>query len=150
MSKEYFPQRPDTHLFEELKDLIEKSRAQLAATVNSMMSLLYWQIGRRINMEILKNKRAEYGEQIVQTLSAQLMTEYGNSFSEKNLRRMIQFASVFPDEEIVVSLIRQLSWSHILAVIPIEDPLKKKFYIEMCKVEKWSVRTFQLIKTLKV
>jgi len=67
--------------------------------------------------------------------------EYGGSFSEKNLRRMMQFAEVFPDRGIVVSLIRQLSWTHILAVIPIEDRLKRAFYIEMCRLEKWSVRT---------
>lgn len=55
---------------------------------------------------------------------------------------MMQFASVFQENEIVVSLKRQLSWTHLLAVIPIEDPLKRMFYIEMCKIEKWSVRTF--------
>jgi predicted nuclease of restriction endonuclease-like (RecB) superfamily len=72
-----------------------------------------------------------------------LVAEYGASFSEKNLRRMMQFAAVFPDEKIVVSLIRQLSWTHILVIIPINDPLKREFYIEMCKLEKWSVRTFR-------
>ena len=56
---------------------------------------------------------------------------------------MMQFATVFPENSIVVSLIRQLSWTHLLAVIPIEDPLKRQFYIEMCKIEKWSVRTFR-------
>ncbi|MBU0701948.1 hypothetical protein KKE26_11790 [bacterium] len=87
-------------------------------------------MGKRINEEVLKDKRAEYGKQIVATLWRQLVKEYGSSFSEKNLRRMMQFASVFPDHEIVVSLIRQLSWTHILAIIPIEDPLKRAFYID--------------------
>jgi predicted nuclease of restriction endonuclease-like (RecB) superfamily len=77
------------------------------------------------------------------TLWRQLTDEYGASFSEKNLRRMMQFAEIFPDEQIVVSVIRQLSWTHILAVLPIDDPLKRAFYIEMCKLEKWSVRTFR-------
>jgi predicted nuclease of restriction endonuclease-like (RecB) superfamily len=130
-------------LITELRDLITQSRQQVALAVNSSITLLYWQIGKRINEEVLQNQRAEYGEQIVHTLSTQLTEEYGAAFSEKNLRRMMQFARVFPDQTIVVSLIRQLSWTHILAVIPIEDPLKREFYIEMCKLEKWSVRTFR-------
>ena len=77
------------------------------------------------------------------TLSRQLTQEYGKGWSEKNLRHMLKFAEVFPKKEIVLSLIRQLSWTHILAVIPIDEPMKRKFYIEMCKMEKWSVRTFR-------
>ncbi|MBI2259347.1 MAG: DUF1016 domain-containing protein [Flavobacteriia bacterium] len=131
-------------LFLEIKSLIEESKQQLALTVNATLSLLYWQIGRRINQELSQYEGGEkYGKQIVATLWRQLASDYGTSFSEKNLRRMMQFAKVFPDEKIVVSLIRQLSWTHILVVIPIEDELKREFYIEMCKLEKWSVRTFR-------
>jgi predicted nuclease of restriction endonuclease-like (RecB) superfamily len=131
-------------LFVSVKELIEQSKQQIAISVNATMSMLYWQIGKRINEEVNAQKRTEsYGKQIVATLWRQLETEYGTSFSEKNLRRMMQFAEVFPDENIVVSLIRQLSWTHILAIIPIESPLKRDFYIEMCKLEKWSVRVFR-------
>jgi predicted nuclease of restriction endonuclease-like (RecB) superfamily len=56
---------------------------------------------------------------------------------------MMQFAEVFLDQKIVVSLIRQLSWTHILVIIPIQDQIKREFYIEMCKLEKWSVRVFR-------
>jgi predicted nuclease of restriction endonuclease-like (RecB) superfamily len=130
-------------LFGEIKNLVEQSRNQLVQTVNAAMSMLYWEIGKRIKEDILQNSRADYGEQIVHSLAAKLTDEYGNSFSEKNLRRMMQFADVFPDKEIVVSLIRQLSWTHIIAVIPINDPLKREFYMEMCKLERWSVRTLR-------
>ena len=132
-----------TPLVYEVKSLIEQSKQQLSVTVNATMSLLYWKIGKRINDEILLDQRAEYGKKIVITLSHELIEEHGTAFSEKNIRRMMQFAKSFPDEEIVVSVIRQLSWTHILALIPIEDELKRLFYIEMCKVEKWSVRTFR-------
>lgn len=125
-------------VFEEVRLLIEQSRQQVAIVVNSTISMLYWQIGKRINDEVIKDQRAEYGSQIINLLSIDLVNIYGSSFSEKNLRRMIQFATTFPDKEIVVSMIRQLSWTHILAVIPIADPLKRAFYIE-----KWSVRTFR-------
>lgn len=131
-------------LFVSIKELIEQSKQQIAISVNATMSMLYWQIGKRINEELnLQNRAESYGKQIVATLWRQLEAEYGTSFSEKNLRRMMQFAEVFPDEKILVSLIRQLSWSHIKILIPIEEPLKRDFYIEMCKLEKWSVRVFQ-------
>jgi predicted nuclease of restriction endonuclease-like (RecB) superfamily len=131
-------------LFISIKELIEQSRQQVAITVNATMSMLYWQIGNRINQEIDGQNRSEtYGKQIVATLWRQLEAEYGSSFSEKNLRRMMQFAQIFPDEKMIGSLIRQLSWSHIKLLIPIEDPQKRNFYIEICKLEKWSVRIFQ-------
>ena len=133
----------NNRLFSDVRELIEQGRQQIAVSVNSTMSFLYWQIGKRINEEILQDKRAEYGKQIVAILSRQLEMKYGTSFSEKNLRRMMQFATVFPEKNIVVSLIRELSWTHVIALLPIDDPLKREFYIEMCKLEKWSVRTFR-------
>ncbi len=137
-------QPTQTPLFSSIKQLIEESKQQVAVAVNATMSMLYWRIGAKINEELNQYSSAEsYGKQIVATLWRQLETEYGTSFSEKNLRRMMQFAQVFPNEKIVVSMIRQLSWTHILAIIPIDDPLKREFYIEMCKLEKWSVRTFR-------
>lgn len=108
------------------------------------MSALYWEIGNRIDQDFLKEKRAEYGKQIVSQLVQQLQTEYGsNSFSEKNLRRMMQFASVFNDRKIVATLLRQFSWSHFTLFIPIQDELKRSFYMEMCRLENWSVRTLR-------
>ena len=107
------------------------------------MSMLYWEIGLKINKELANYAdKSNYGQHLVENLCKDLSTEYGASFSVKNVRRMMQFASAFPDKKIVVSLIRQLSWTHILAVIPIEDPLKRDFYIQMCIHEKWSIRTF--------
>lgn len=133
----------NTTLFNTVKELIQATRQHVAVSVNAEMSMLYWKIGKVIRLEILRESRAEYGKQIVVSLSRQLAVEYGTSFSEKNLRRMMQFAEVFPDEQIVVSLIRQLSWTHIIAILPIVEPIKREFYIQMCIHEKWSVRTFR-------
>lgn len=105
--------------------------------------MLYWQIGNRISKEILKGDRATYGAEILPTLSAKLVREYGNGFNVKNLHRMIQFAEIFHDEQIVVTLLRQLSWSHFLSLIPLKDPLQRDFYAEMCRMERWSVRTLR-------
>ncbi len=91
-------------LFDDIKKLVDESKKFVAAAVNSTLTMLNWKIGKRINLELLDNKRADYGKKIVVTLSRQLVKEYGSNFEEKNLRRMLQFASVFPDESIVVTL----------------------------------------------
>lgn len=123
--------------------MILAAREQVAKAVNSGLTLLYWQIGDRVRRESLNEKRAGYGERIVPTLSAKLSAEFGRGFAEKNLRRMMQFAEAFPDREIVVSLIRQLTWTHFIALIPLDKPLQREFYAEMCRIERWSVRTLR-------
>jgi len=130
----------ESKLLNEIRDLIEETRKSVAQFVNAGMSMLYWRIGRRINEEILRGRRAAYGQKVITSLATKLTVDYGRAFSEKNLRRMMQFADVYPDEQIVVSLIRQLSWTHIIALIPVDDPLKRDFYAEMCRIEKWNVR----------
>ena len=119
-------------LVADVRQLIDASRAQLAGVVNSALTLLYWQIGRRINSEVLKGERAGYGEQIVLTLSRQLEAEYGRGFSSKNLRHMLNFADTFAQPDIVSTLSRQLAWSHFLELIYLKDPLKRDFYAAMC------------------
>ena len=119
-------------LFQDLRSLIIDARQDVARQVNSALVLLYWRVGQRIRKDILKEKGADYGEQIVATLSQQLTEEFGEGFAEKNLRRMVQFAEAFPDEQIVVTLSRQLGWSHFVTIIPLDDDLKRDFYAEMC------------------
>lgn len=130
-------------LLEDLRFMIDKTRQSIASAVNTGLTLLYWHVGNRIHKEILQEERAEYGRSIVVSLSRQLVLEYGNGFTDKNLHRMIQFAEVFPDEKIVVSLTRQLSWTHFVTLIPFKEELKRDFYAEMCRIEKWSVRTLK-------
>jgi predicted nuclease of restriction endonuclease-like (RecB) superfamily len=134
------PARDPDRLLSDLRALIEQAREQVARTVNSAMVGLYWSIGKRIREDILHEQRAEYGEQIVQTVSAQLTAEYGRGFGRTNLFYMVQFAEAFPDVEIVQTLSGQLSWSHFLAILPLDNPLKRDFYAEMCRLERWSVR----------
>ena len=130
-------------LLADLRQLIAEARQTVARGVNAALVVLYWEVGQRIRSELLAQKRADYGEQIVATLSRQLTSEFGGSYTDKNLWRMIQFAETYPDREIVVSLIRQLSWTHFLALLPIKDPLARDFYAEMCRVERWTVRTLR-------
>ena len=133
----------NTAIIKDIRQMIQETRSAVASSVNAGLTLLYWRIGQRIHAEILEGERAEYGKQIIVSLARELIVEYGQSFAEKNLRRMIQFAEVFRDKEIVVSLIRQLSWTHFLALIPLKDSLQRDFYAQMCRVERWSVRTLR-------
>ncbi|MFC6978222.1 PDDEXK nuclease domain-containing protein [Microbulbifer taiwanensis] len=137
------PAAAQQRLLGDIRQLIEQSRRQLARTVNSALTMLYWHIGQRIRREVLQGDRAAYGEQIVPALAGQLQAEYGRGFSVKNLRHMLRFAEVFPTEEIVSAVRRQLSWTHIKTLIYIEDPLKRDFYLQMCQQERWSTRTLQ-------
>jgi predicted nuclease of restriction endonuclease-like (RecB) superfamily len=111
--------------------------------VNSSLVTLYWQIGKRIRQDILKEKRAEYGKQIVSAVSRELQSEFGRGFSEKNLWHTIRFAEAFPEEEILSAVRRELSWTHFKQIVYIDDPLKRDFYTEMCRVERWSTRTLE-------
>ncbi len=89
----------EQQLFAELVEIIEIGQKQVAINVNSGVVITFWQVGKRVNDFVLNNQRAEYGKQIVVTLSRQLQTIYGNNFEEKNFRRMLQFASEFQDFE---------------------------------------------------
>lgn len=100
-------------LLRDLRTLIEHGRSQATAAVNSALTITYWHVGRRINEEILHGQRAEYGRQVVISLVKTLSVTYGKSFEARNLRRMMQFADVFPDIEIVSPLVSQLSWTQI-------------------------------------
>lgn len=133
----------NTEIVADIKALIEQSKQQVSIAVNATLTMLYWQVGNRINTEVLKDNRAEYGKQIVNTLSAQLTAVYGLGWSEKQLRHCLRFAETIKDEQIVSALRRQLSWTHIKSVIYIEDEVKRLFYFEMCKIENWSTRTLQ-------
>ncbi|AHF92382.1 hypothetical protein OPIT5_21135 [Opitutaceae bacterium TAV5] len=124
----------------DIRQLIDAARGQVAAAVNASLTTLYWQIGARIQVDVLKKKRAGYGEEVITTLSRELEQDYGRGFGEKNLRHMLRFAEAFPDERIVSALRRQLTWSPIKSVIYIDDSLKRDFYAEMCRIERWSTR----------
>jgi len=113
MAQDQLPQQASAvTLLGDIRCMIEETRSRVAVTVNAGLTLLYWRIGKRIAQEILKGKRAEYGQEIVPTLSAQLVPEFGTGFGTRNLFRMIKFAEIFPDEKTVSTLSTQLSWSH--------------------------------------
>ena len=130
-----------SQLMDDLQLIINSTKVRVASVANAELTMMYWHIGKRINSEILGNQRAEYGKQIVSTLSTQLQCLYGNKgFEARSIRRMMQFASRFDDEKIVTTLSRQLSWSHIIEVLPLKDTLQCEFYLTLCASERWGVR----------
>ena len=128
-------------LLTDVRELILAAREGVARAVDSGLVTLYWHIGRRVHQDILKEKRAEYGAQIISALGRQLEKEFGRGFSEKTLWHMVRFAEVFPDEQMVSALRRQLGWTHFKSIIYLDDPLKRDFYAEMCRIENWNTRT---------
>ena len=115
-------------IFSNVSEIIESRKFNAISVANSQVVLMFWEIGKYINSAILGMERAEYGKKIVVTLSRQLVAKYGKSFEDKNLRRMMQFASQFDDEQIVVTLSRQLSWSHFLILLPLKTMEEKLYY----------------------
>jgi len=127
-------------LLSDLISLVEKTKQNVVSYANSSVVVLFWHVGNKILTQTLQNKRADYGKQIVVTLSRELVERFGHNYEDKNLRRMIQFAELYPDLEIVVTLSRQLSWSHFLALIPIKKEEARTFYGKMAADGIWGVR----------
>ena len=136
-------QETEKALFLEIRQLIETAKQRAAIAINAEITMLYWQGGDRIQTEILQGQRAEYGKQIIATLSQQLTQTYGKGWSDRQLRYCVLIAEVFPDREILHTLSAKLSWSHLKLIIGIDDPLKRDFYIEIAQLERWSVRQLQ-------
>lgn len=134
---------PSAALVGELRGLIEQSRVAVARSVNSELVWLHWQVGHRLRQHVVGEGRAAYGEQIVAEVAAALSAEYGRGFSKRNLHHMLRFAEVFPDPPIVHALRAQFTWTHLREIIAIDDPLKRRFYVELCRLEGWSTRTLQ-------
>ncbi|PKP46480.1 MAG: DUF1016 domain-containing protein [Bacteroidetes bacterium HGW-Bacteroidetes-12] len=130
-------------LFNEIATLVEQSKQQITVQANSTLTLLFWHVGNRINEFVLQHERAEYGKQIVVTLSRQLVERYGKNFEERNLRRMLQFAEQFSDFSIVSTLSPQLSWSHFITLLPLKKQEEKLFYARKISEERWSVRSLR-------
>ncbi|MCC8371763.1 MAG: PDDEXK nuclease domain-containing protein [Rickettsia endosymbiont of Pseudomimeciton antennatum] len=127
-------------LIQNIKCLIDKTRYIVAQVINSEMTMLYWYIGQKINKEVLKNERAEYGQEIIKSLAIQLSAEYGRGFTYTALTRMIKFYESFTEQQIVATLSQQLSWSHILELLPLKNMSQRTFYTYMAIHDNWSVR----------
>lgn len=130
-------------LLSDLRTLVQSARQRLATAANVTYTLLCWQVGRRLLRENLQAGRAAYGKQILATVSQELTAEFGAGFNYTALTRMARFAEWMTDEQILATLSQTLSWSHFVELLPIKDPLARDFYAEMCRIERWDVRTLR-------
>jgi len=130
-------------LLADLRVLIQSARQRIATVANTTYTLLCWRVGHRLLRENLQEGRAAYGKQILATVSQELSAEFGAGFSYTALTRMARFAEWVTDDRILASLSQELSWSHFIELLPIRDPLARDFYAEMCRVERWDVRTLR-------
>ncbi len=105
--------------------------------------MTYWHIGKRIQTQLLQGDRAEYGKQTIKHLSRQLTQDFGKGFTYSSLTRMVKFYEQFPDSAIVATLSQQLSWSHFVELIKINNSIKREFYAKMSSSENWPVRTLR-------
>lgn len=131
----------NTALFNEIKQLIQEAKNNATVAVNAELTLLYWHVGNRIAKEVLQGERADYGKQIISSLSKQLSTHFGQGWSTKQLHHCLRFVEIFPDIEIVSAVRRQFSWTHLKTLIYINDNIKREFYMAMTLQERWSTRT---------
>ena len=131
---------PNDPFVNEIRQLVDEAHSRVTRTVTAGLTILYWQIGKRVNEEVVNNGRAEYGKQVVRSLAEDLTQNYGRSFEVRNLRRMMQFADVFFDFEIVTTLSTQLSWSHFVELLPLQEENKRLFYAQKIAEEGWSIR----------
>lgn len=128
-------------LYRDISHLIEKTQRETLQKISQTGVLLYWHIGQRINFDILKLDRAGYGEQIIEQLANKLQIKFGTGFGRRVIYRCVQFSKIFNEEKIVTSLSKHLKWSHFVALLNIDDRLKREFYAEMCRIERWSIRS---------
>lgn len=131
------------NLYNKIVALIKDAKRNVVANVNREITLLYWNIGKDITENILKNERAEYGKYVIDELSKRLTLNYGTGYNRANIFRMIKFYDYFPDFGIVSTLSKQLSWSHFVVLLQLSDDIKREFYTTMSINEKWSVRTLR-------
>ena len=130
-------------LYGDLASLIEDARGRVATAINTELVMLYWGIGKRIRDEVLGGERAPYGNDVVKNVAAHLSTQYGRGYGWRNLFRMIRFAELYPQDEILPPVATKLTWTNIVELLTINEQAKRDFYMAMCAHEHWSKRTLR-------
>lgn len=131
----------ENQLYDDVCNIIEQARYRVAVYINSESSLMNWNVGTRIKEDVLSNKRAEYGEQILKRLSERLIMRYGKGWGFQKLQHCVRAAYIFTEEEIMYAVRTQLSWTHLRSLMAVQNSLARHFYMEMCRIEHWSTRT---------
>jgi len=131
----------ETQLYNDVCQIIDGARGRIATYVNTEACLTNWYVGKRIKEDVLYNKRAEYGKQVVKNLSVKLTERYGSGWGYEKLKHCVRSAYLFSEEEIRYATRTQLNWTHLRSLMGIKDPLERQFYAQMCSSEHWDTRT---------
>lgn len=131
----------ENQLYDDVCSIIDETRHKVAVYVNTEACLLNWNVGQRIKEDVLFNKRAEYGEQVLKRLSQRLITRFGKGWGFQKLQHCVRAAYTFSKDEIMYALRTQLNWTHLRSLMSVENSLARQFYMEMCRLEHWSTRT---------
>ncbi|MBR1514624.1 MAG: DUF1016 family protein [Bacteroidales bacterium] len=134
-------QSAEQALFTDVCNIIDNTRTRIATYLNSEVCMTNWHVGCRIKEEVLLNKRAEYGKQVLLNLSARLTDRYGKGWSVYTLQHCVRAAYTFSEEEILYAVRTQFTWTHLRSLMSIKDPLARRFYMDMCQIEHWDTRT---------
>jgi len=117
----------NNQLLTQIVGLIETTKQKVALSINSELVLLNWNIGNSIKNDILQNKRADYGKEVIKNLSEQLILKYGRGFGRANLLHYLKFAEIYPEIEIVYAVSRQLTWTHIRSLHCVDNSVGRIF-----------------------
>lgn len=131
----------NTELFNDVCQIIDQARRHVASFVNVEACLMNWHVGKRIKEDVLYNKRAEYGKEILKNLSFKLTAKYGTGWGTEKLKHCVRSAYLFSEDEIMYATRTQLTWTHLRSLMAVKDSLERQFYMEMCRIEHWDTRT---------
>jgi len=134
----------EKRFFADISRILNEGRSKVHAAVNSAMVETYWNIGKRIvEQEQQGKERANYGDQLLVNLSRYLSSTFGKGFSEANLWNFRQFYQTWPDDKILYTLCRELSWSHIRLIMRLDSEKACKYYLNEARSQGWSVRVLE-------
>jgi hypothetical protein len=129
------------YYIQEIKQILAQARQKTYQAINSEMVEAYWKIGEKIVLEEQNGKnRADYGKEVIKTISKELTQEYGKGFSERNIRKYRQFYITFPDKKIWPTLSAKLNWSHFELIMRVTDEKARFYYLQEAAENTWSVR----------
>jgi predicted nuclease of restriction endonuclease-like (RecB) superfamily len=129
------------NLYGSIAELIRQAKTRMAITANAELTLLYWKVGKSINEFVLEGNRAVYGKKIIANLADLLTANFGKGWGEKHVRHCLRTAETIDEEQILYAVRRQLSWTHLKTISYENDPIKRKFYLEMAINQQWNTRT---------
>ena len=132
----------DAHIIDDIRTIITKARSKAYQSINEALIRSNWEIGKRIvEEEQLGKQRADYGIQLIKSISQQLTTEFGSGYGVRNLAYFKQLYQYFPDWEILHTRVQNLSWSHLRCILRVDDAQARLWYIQEAAEQMWSVRT---------